>query len=249
MARDIRDPDDEVGRLRARSVAPPAPLVEAGLRDALRRRDVCPICAQGEESERRHFFWFLHENYHAPETLEELSRGGYCDRHLAYLLDHGDDRVTATCEFLLADDARRLDDLAEAAVRRASSRRQDREWARRLERGFVRRRGCPACRARRETEELSSQVLADRLADPGWRELLSASSGLCRTHAEAVLRVAPPEVAAWLVADLERRVRQWRAEIAAFFRTLDYRFAHEATGREKTVWRTVARYLWGARPG
>lgn len=80
------------------------------------------------------------------------------------------------------------------------------------------------------------------------RELLRASSGLCPTHAEAVLRVTPPDVATWLVSDLERRVRPRQAEVAAFFRALDYRFAHEATGREKTVWRTIARYLRGARP-
>ena len=107
--------------------------------------------------------------------------------------------------------------------------------------------GCPACEAAREQEGLALRVLADWSADPELAGAFRSSSGLCRPHTLALLRLLPEAERRRVAAEEKERAGRLRAELAEVQRKHDHRFAREPWGAEKDAPARAVAKITGSR--
>lgn len=141
----------------------------------------CPLCRLEREQERRYFFWFFAENYHAPETLASLvASHGFCQQHASRLAACGEDRAAAIGVVY------ELVSRKVAAELAAELGRERPTWP-------VRSLGrCPACASRERAERRFLEALAEVLRDSRVRSRYHPPHLLCQSHLrrlEPLLRV------------------------------------------------------------
>jgi hypothetical protein len=169
-------------------------LLTAGARDGARGRGVddapdtlrdrllaamdepgCPLCRLVREQERRYFFWFFAENYHAPETLEQLvASHGFCRQHATGLAARHEDRAAAIAVVY------EIVSRTVGAELAAEARRKRPAWP---PRALGR---CPACADRERTERRFLEALAELLADDRERARYHSPHLLCFTHLQGL---------------------------------------------------------------
>jgi hypothetical protein len=189
---------------------------------------------------------FVHERGQAAETQRLFrERGGFCREH-AWLF-HRRSALALTgapvaqmYEGLLRRDIARLE--------RLSSELPEKTRRRRSPHTLLDRRDCPACeRAQtRLTDKAAAFVTA--LQESKVQAAYRDSDGLCVQHldlvgAEALARER--HVAAFLIADLKRRLELLNMRLAQYERTRDYRFAETRTEADSAAWTDVVRSYVG----
>ncbi|MEJ2666425.1 MAG: hypothetical protein P8Z81_04885 [Deinococcales bacterium] len=135
----------------------------------------CPLCRLVREQERRYFFWFFAENYHAPETLGRLvASHGFCRQHATGLAARHADRASAIAVVYELVSRKVGVELA------AEARRKRPAWPpRTLSR-------CPACADRERTERRFLEALAELIRDGGGRARYRPPHLLCLTHLQGL---------------------------------------------------------------
>ncbi|MGI6375054.1 MAG: DUF6062 family protein [Anaerolineae bacterium] len=213
-------------------------LLIAQLLDAL-AGDICPVCARVAEAERRHLDLLLHDQVNDGRTRAMLAASrGFCPEHTALLLEVGGRGCHAKIALLyaaqvaaLADEVERLPDQGgpNGALQTA----------------------CPACANIARTERLYVELLAQRMAEPRFREALAAGPGLCLTHLRQVYALAAPRERALLrqmhassLRALSRDLREFARKSAQVAQGI-----REPFGDERDAWIRALRLYHGDLPG
>jgi hypothetical protein len=214
-------------------------LVESALKRAARQPG-CVLCRVGEEAAARYLSSVLGEGTTDPATRGRLDRSwGFCRRHAWHFLGLEWERMrdslgTATLSETLVEGAENLlKTYLEAQALYGQRSRSAVAALDGLTRAMTPAEACPACQVQAEHEGYAAKVLVRALGDPEWRKDFSASDGLCLHHLRRALagEEAPQDVQ-WLVEDQRRRLHEIRADLEEYGRKHDYRFSHEAFGRE-----------------
>jgi Family of unknown function (DUF6062) len=194
----------------------------------------CPLCRAVTLDERRWMETFVREGHRDPGARRAyLSSGGFCSGHaqLFWAVARAHDSVPVVASLSLR--------LAEQEIARSGDRRRAGDGSR-LAR-WLRRPGrqapdCPACVARKLSDERKCHFLCVSLAAEETRARYAASAGLCVPHFRLVMTEAAlhhPDVAAMLSVDQLRRLRNLRVQLREFDRKLDHRYRREPPGTEQ----------------
>lgn len=133
----------------------------------------CTICRRIRAWDEKYLFWFLHENYSFPETLEALTRSlGFCFTHgaQAALDPSGQSSLTLVYEIL----SRRVGSIL-------SRNRSRRSTGRRPLFPLSAPARCPACRNRDDALNRELSSLADE-GEPPVSDGRSLAGSLCSPH-------------------------------------------------------------------
>jgi len=131
----------------------------------------CPLCGLVREQERRYFFWFFAEHYHAPETLAQLvASHGFCRGHAGRLAVRGEDKAAAIGVVYEIVSSRVGSELAAEGARPRPT------WP---PRALGR---CPACASRERTEHRFLESLAELLQDGDEPGRYRPPHLLCHSH-------------------------------------------------------------------
>lgn len=172
-----------VARARGRAGLEPPDTAPDTLRERLlaaMEEPGCPLCGLVREQERRYFFWFFAENYHAPETLASLvASHGFCQHHAGRLaVRHADKASAIAVVYELVSRKVSAELAAEAARERPTWPSHD------LGR-------CPACASRERSERRFLGALADLLSDSRERARYRSPHLLCQSHLQQLEPLLP----------------------------------------------------------
>lgn len=209
--------------------------------EALTKAPECALCALEAESLKRYFETLLYEMVNDPKVRRELARSkGYCHRHAHMLLDCRSglgtgilyqDQVRAFIEYLTAFSSTRL---------RRGPVKTAREWNA--------HDGCPACRVQMQSRERSVSVFLERITEPEMCGAFERSTGFCVPHFFIVAESAKAaEVRAYITRVQRGKYAELARDLAEFERKNDYRFTHEAMGKEGDSWSRAVKMLAGGR--
>jgi len=143
-------------------------------------------------------------------------------------------------EGLLRRDIARLDRLARQLPGRPRSRRP--------EHTLLDKRDCEACERaeRRLTDKAAAFVVA--LREPKVQVAYQDSDGLCIEHLDPVgaeALTSDSQVAAFLIADLKRRLEHLKTRLDEYERKRDHRLADTRTEADSAAWTDVVRSYVG----
>jgi hypothetical protein len=214
-------------------------LVEASLRRALERPG-CVLCRVGEEAAERYLQSVLAEGTNDPATQARLDQSwGFCRRHAWHFLGLEWERMqdslgAATLNEALIEAAEDLlKTYLEAQALYGQRRRAANAALDALSRALTPAGPCQACHIQAEHEGYAATVLVRMLGDLGWRERVAASDGFCLHHlCRALAAEEAAENVRWVLEDQRRRLHEIRVDLEEYGRKHDYRFSHEAYGRE-----------------
>ena len=209
--------------------------------EALTKAPECALCMLETESLQRYFETLLYEMVNDPKVRRDLAHSrGYCYRHAHMLLDcHGgfatailyQDQVAAFIEYLTS--------LSSMGLRRAPIKIA-REWNAHA--------GCPGCRVQMESRERSVSVFLEAVTEPDMRAAFERSAGFCVPHFFIVIGSAKaPDVRAYVTQVHREKYAELARDLAEFERKHDYRFTHEAMGKEGDSWSRAVKMLAGGR--
>ncbi|MBI4492837.1 MAG: hypothetical protein HY690_08610 [Chloroflexi bacterium] len=194
--------------------------------------DGCPVCRAEQAAERAFTALGTQPERAQAEFRARLARSPLCQAHASALLAAGAGLPSA--QGLLAARLERLATLQRALAARATpGAARDlaaARWA------VAAPEACPACEvvvfAAWEAARWSGHVLGT----PGAAEPPRVARALCTRHLPLVLQYASPEAARLVCEAQTARIRALLAELAEFFRKVDYRYAHEPKGEEQSAW-------------
>ena len=229
------------------------------VREAL-AQEGCPLCRLAQQSVRRFLDHLLYENVNDPGVRSEVRQArGFCNLHAWQLYAERDALGAAILHRdVLQEVLRQLPDQpAIGAPRSFWQRLQDLfrpagvgAHVVGLPARLAPHRLCPACRVRRNAEEIYGQTLLANLADAEFRRDLLHSDGLCLPHLRLLLEMtdrAGPATRELLAVERQACERLVE-ELGEFIRKQDYRFRAEPIGAEGNSWiRAIA--LVSGRPG
>jgi len=242
------------------------------------RQGGCPVCRLRQQGERRYLFNLLYENVNDGGTRGHLVRGlGLCPEHAWALQAIEQERwhdglgVSIIYEDLAS---RALASLAgyleENPLSGANGRAR---WQQRLVRlGAVGRRlarrlspsapgasllarispvaRCRACELTDKVEDIQLDWLVQGLADPDFRDLYTASDGLCLPHLRHALSGAQDEQAVHCLAEAAAaRLGPLVHDLREYVRKLDWNNREEPKhSREQVSWVRAVAFFAGEAP-
>jgi hypothetical protein len=244
------------------------------------REPGCPICRLRQQAERRYLFNLLYENVNDGGTRRHLVRGlGLCPEHAWALQAIEQERWHdgLGVSIIYEDLARRVqaslreyqerNPMAHADRRTRLRQRLERlgaigRWlAGRLSRSALSAsllarvsptERCRACDLVGELEEINLSWLIQGLAEPEFRELYTASDGLCLPHLRRALSSAKDELAVHCLVEVTAaRLDPLVADLGDYIRKHDWNNREEPKHPwERASWlRAVAFFAGEAPPG
>ncbi|MHB8554270.1 MAG: hypothetical protein ACYDCB_01185 [Candidatus Dormibacteria bacterium] len=136
----------------------------------------CVRCAEELASQRRFFFWYISENYCAPETVDRVGASlGFCRRHTRQLVGLADPST-------LGHIFEQIGRVALAAVEQAQSALPGRLTPAGLAQGLRPSQECLACQTERESGGRRVATLIRELPAPAVRSAFEEASPLCLEH-------------------------------------------------------------------
>lgn len=196
-------------------------------------RSGCGFCRLTADRDDRAVWVLLYEGRQEQEVRREVTAaGGFCAHHTDRLLRIAlrDDLTASLAE---------LFELVIAAVRVEPA---DRGGGRRRRRNPA--RPCPLCRQSDEGEQRMASFFADRLAASGdARDRYGQGDGFCAPHVRLVCAHAGEPEAAFLRADLDRRLVATAAGLREYRRKRDHTARDEPPGDERRAPARAAQLL------
>ena len=238
----------------------------------------CPICRLRQQAERRYLFNLLYENVNDGGTRRHLVRGlGLCPEHAWALQAIEQERWHdgLGVAIIYEDLARRVQGSLTEYLERHPIARADRRTRLRQRLGRLGTVGrwlagrlspstlsasllarvspvecCRACELVGELEEINLTWLMAGLAEPEFRELYTASDGLCLPHLRRALAGAEDEVAVhWLVEAAAARLDQLVVDLGEYVRKHDWNNREEPKHPwEQVSWLRGVAFFAGEAP-
>jgi hypothetical protein len=105
---------------------------------------------------------------------------------------------------------------------------------------------CPLCRLQENVEAYAVQIIADYCNDKEFQNHYEASSGVCLSHLEAILKLLDGDARKFVIESHTRKLEIQLGHLQEFIRKHDYRFAHEKmTEQEATSWKSAVKFVVG----
>jgi len=201
----------------------------------------CPICRVQRQWSAKFYYWLFAQNYYAGTMPEELKRsGGLCYAHAKKLLEIRSVYVTSVMyDYLTQDVLDKLQSLAEE-VRCEINRSSHKPY----HFSITPTGECPACVEERKLAERALSELVAALDQDKVAEDYRASDALCMPHFHCAVEQALPHIVLLLAETQITKLSMLKIDFAEYFRKVDYRFANEPKGNEKTTWeRAIRRFV------
>jgi len=182
----------------------------------------CPLCRLVRESEEQWLWTLLYELTGDPEIHDRFASSlGLCAEHAELMQKIVEKRQLVTPSGV----ARLYETVTQEAITALSKPIQRLHHER-----------CPLCRYREQLEDRQAYFLAVTLKDKTWQDAFTHSDGLCQPHLEAVLNHADRSVAAFIVKDHSRRLRNLHHRLQELQRKQRYDVAEPVTPEEAASW-------------